>query len=124
MRSVAESGEVLVRRRRRRLSDGYPVSVQLQVLEADYLDTSKTTALPNGGQIIQGVEFDVLGNLVAYWLFRQHPGSTFLTANSSPRRIVIARTAPAPAPAGTASAAASTAAAMKVLALSSRPPSS
>jgi lambda family phage portal protein len=32
--------------------------------------------LPNGGRIVQGVEFDALGRRVAYWLFPEHPGST------------------------------------------------
>jgi capsid protein len=39
MRSVAEAGEVLVRRRFRRPEDGLPIPLQLQVLEADFLDT-------------------------------------------------------------------------------------
>lgn len=79
MRSIVESGEVLVRRRRRRPSDGLEIPLQLQVLEADFLDTAKDgPATVNGqvtGQIIQGVEFDLIGRRVAYWLFDQHPGS-------------------------------------------------
>jgi capsid protein len=35
--------------------------MQVQVLEPDYLDTAKTTTLPNGGYIIQGVEFNAIG---------------------------------------------------------------
>jgi lambda family phage portal protein len=75
IRSTARDGEVLVRRRWRRVEDGLPIPLQLQVLEADFLDTSKTHALPNGGRVIQGVEFDPLGRRVAYWLFQEHPGS-------------------------------------------------
>jgi lambda family phage portal protein len=76
MRTVVESGECLVRRRLRRLEDGYALPLQVQVLEPDFLDTSKELAsLPNGGRIVQGVEFDVLGKQAAYWLFRSHPGS-------------------------------------------------
>jgi lambda family phage portal protein len=76
LRTVVESGEVLVRRRVRRLEDGFPLPLQLQVLEPDFLDTNKEAAsLPNGGRIVQGVEFDVLGKRAAYWLFRSHPGS-------------------------------------------------
>lgn len=74
MRSVVESGEVLVRRRRRKLSDGFALPMQLQVLESDYLDASRSAALPNGGKILQGVEFDPIGRRVAYWLFPKHPG--------------------------------------------------
>jgi lambda family phage portal protein len=76
MRSVAESGEVLVRRRVRLLSDGLPLPFQLQVLEADMLDSWKMATLPNGGQIVNGIEFDPIGRRVAYWLFPQHPGAT------------------------------------------------
>lgn len=77
MRSVAESGECLIRRRPRFLSDGLPLPLQLQVLEADYLDTSKdVTVGVSGGPIIQGVEFDAVGRRKAYWLFSEHPGNT------------------------------------------------
>jgi capsid protein len=48
--------------------------MQLQVLEPDYLDTSKHgITLPNGGRIIHGVEFDPIGRRVAYWLFPNIP---------------------------------------------------
>jgi lambda family phage portal protein len=76
LRTVVESGEVLVRRRWRRPEDGFALPFQLQVLEPDYLDTLRDAALENGGRIIQGVEFDALGVRVAYWIFREHPGST------------------------------------------------
>lgn len=83
VRTVVESGECLVRRRARLMTDGFVLPVQLQVLEPDLLDTSKQVpSLPNGGQIIQGVEFDPLGRRAAYWLFRQHPGSSLGTVNT------------------------------------------
>lgn len=90
MRGTAEGGEMLIRRRFRRLEDGLPLPVQLQVLEPDFLDTSKTQSLPGGGQIIQGVEFDALGRRVAYWLFPSHPGSSLSSTStifSASRRI-------------------------------------
>lgn len=74
MEAVAESGECLIRRRRRFSSDGLPVPVQLQVLEADFLDENKAGII-GLNEIIQGVEFDALGRRVAYWLFDRHPGS-------------------------------------------------
>lgn len=86
MRSLVESGEVLIRRRPRRPTDGLAIPLQLQVLEADFLDTSKDglegTA---GGPIRLGVEFDALGKRVAYWLFDGHPGGQYSSGVS--RRI-------------------------------------
>jgi lambda family phage portal protein len=74
MGAVFESGECLIRRRWRTKADRLAVPMQLQVLEADYLDHSKTEMLAGGARIIQGVEFDAIGRRVAYWLFRDHPG--------------------------------------------------
>lgn len=77
IRTVVESGELLVRRRFRRLEDGFALPLQLQVMDPDFLDTTKDTLLKGGpgNLIIQGVEFDGIGRRVAYWLFRDHPGS-------------------------------------------------
>lgn len=75
MGTVAEAGEALVRRRWRRPEDNLPVPFQLEVLEPDYLDSSKDGPLPGNGQIVQGIEFDAIGRRVAYWLFTEHPGS-------------------------------------------------
>lgn len=85
MRTVVESGEVLVRRRQRRLEDGFALPIQLQILEPDFLDNTKDAELSGGGRILQGVEFDVLGRRVAYWLFREHPGSSRLVGAGSYR---------------------------------------
>jgi lambda family phage portal protein len=86
-RTVVESGECLVRRRWRRLSDGFALPLQLQVLEPDFLDTSKDIELPGGARIVQGVEFDALGRRAAYWLFRDHPGSGRFTGNGASYRV-------------------------------------
>ena len=90
MATVAESGEALVRRRRRRIEDGYPLPFQIEVLEPDYFDTNKDGPLPNGGQIVQGVEFDPIGRRAAYWLFTEHPGSyATRQTNYESRRIPV-----------------------------------
>lgn len=88
VRSLVESGEVIVRFRDRRLEDGLPVSFQLQVLEPDHLDSAKTEELSNGGYILQGIEFDALGRRRAYWLFPSHPGE-------SRGRVLVSRPVPA-----------------------------
>lgn len=75
-RTVFESGECLVRLRWRRPEDGLSVPLQLQVLEPDYIDNLKNELLPNGGWILNGVEFDAIGRRAAYWLFASHPGDS------------------------------------------------
>ncbi len=72
--AVAESGEVLIRRRRPKSSDNIPVPLQLQVLEADHLDGSINAEPAKGNTIIQGIEFDSNGQRVAYHLTSDHPG--------------------------------------------------
>ncbi len=84
MQAVASDGEVFVRRRRRRSSDGLRVPVQFQLLEADYLDTARDGPTPGGGRILQGIEFDALGRRRAYWMYRDHPGSRHFRADSRP----------------------------------------
>lgn len=76
-RAMVESGEVFMRRRDRRIGDpsaGMPLDVplQIQVLEADFCPAwmLSTTAF---GQIIQGIEFDLLDRPIAYHLHKQHP---------------------------------------------------
>lgn len=89
-RAMEVDGEVLLRLRARRPSDGLPVPLQIQLLEIDMLDTFKTGS--NGpNTIINGIEYDPLGKRVAYWLWDVHPGETGLIRGS--------RTASKPVPA-------------------------
>ena len=92
VRSLVESGEVIVRFRDRRLEDGLPVPLQLQVLEPDHLDSGKTEDLADGGFIVNGIEFDALGRRRAYWLFPVHPGESrgrVLASRPVPARQVL-----------------------------------
>lgn len=83
MRSLVTDGEVLIRRRVRRREDGLTIPLQLQVLEADHLDTAKDGIKGgSGGPIIQGVEYDLVGRRTAYWMFPTHPGSSRSTGVS------------------------------------------
>ncbi len=86
MEAIVTDGECLIRRRRRFSSDGLPVPVQMQVLEADFLDETKDGAY-NNNRIIQGVEFDALGKRAAYWLFDEHPGSNSSWSSLTSRRV-------------------------------------
>ncbi|WP_099071029.1 phage portal protein [Nostoc linckia] len=87
---IVESGEVIIRRRRRRLSDRREIPWQLQVLEPDFIDDHRDGDLPNGNRIVQGIEFNSIGERVAYYLFDQHPGDTFGRASPQSRRIPAA----------------------------------
>ncbi len=72
-RAMEADGEVLVRIRPRRLTDGLLVPIQFQLLEIDWLDSARSQS--NGpNTIVNGVEYDVLGKVAGYWLFDEHPG--------------------------------------------------
>jgi lambda family phage portal protein len=88
-RCMFESGEVLIRRRWRKLSDGLPVPLQLQVLEPDHLDTSKNEVTPDG-PTVQGVAFDLLGRRRGYWIFPEHPGALSIYSTFKPSVFVPA----------------------------------
>lgn len=68
-----QDGEVLIRIRHRRPTDGLTVPIQFQVLEIDWLDSSKE-GRSGGDTIVNGIQYDVLGKVAGYWLFDNHPG--------------------------------------------------
>lgn len=73
VRGVVENGETFVRQRTRRASDGLVVPLQLQILEADFLDMMDTVVIP-GGKVVAGVAFDLLGRRAGYRFYQEHPG--------------------------------------------------
>ena len=81
-RTRYESGEVLIRFRQRLPNDGLVVPLQIQVLEPDHLDTMKTGPLDNGSYAIAGVEYNSIGQRLAYWLFPTHPGEVIIIGSS------------------------------------------
>lgn len=75
-RAMMGDGETLVRLIGAPKSRKLRIPLQLQLLEADHIDSSKDGPLNNSkGHLTQGVEFDAYGARVAYWLFPEHPGS-------------------------------------------------
>src|SRR5690606_31543159 len=56
LETIVESGEVLILRQPAANIDGLPIPMRLQVLEPDYLDTARSGATTEGGQIIDGIE--------------------------------------------------------------------
>jgi lambda family phage portal protein len=74
--ALVADGEVFLRRRWRRVSDGLTIPLQVQVLEADYLNTGwNNITSDSGGPIIQGIEFDGRGRRTGYYMWPKHPGS-------------------------------------------------
>lgn len=77
IRSVAESGEVLIRKVRRAFGDSR-VPFALEVIEADQLVDNWTGRAPNGNEVRMGVEVDEWMRPVAYWLYPRHPGDNMV----------------------------------------------
>jgi lambda family phage portal protein len=79
VRGMVEGGEMLARRQvyRPKLVDPENplVGLQIQLLEPDFLDTTKTAG--KGKQVVQsGIVFDQKGARLGYWLRSKHPGSS------------------------------------------------
>lgn len=77
-RAMEGDGEALLRVRTRRASDGLPVPLQFQLLEIDWLDSTRNETR-GANTIINGIEYDPLGRKVNYWLLPAHPGDTLLS---------------------------------------------
>ena len=60
---------------------------QLQILEIDHLDFELNQTLNDGGKIVMGVQVDNLDRVVAYHMFRDHPGN--YGPGSARERIVV-----------------------------------
>lgn len=73
MDAVVESGEVLIRKR---VVSGQQIPIQLQVLESDFLDLNRQNfSTDRNNDVIQGIEYDNRGKIVAYHIYNQHPGA-------------------------------------------------
>jgi len=84
-RAMEQDGEVLIRLRPRYASDGYPVPLQLQLIEIDWIDTARMTGAVGNNTIINGIEYDIFGAPAAYWLWDRHPGEQVGTLRSAMR---------------------------------------
>lgn len=76
------SGECFIRRRPRFVSDGLVIPLQVQILESDFCPYWYNTVATNGNPIVNGIEYDKIGNRAAYWMYQQHPQELNLLANS------------------------------------------
>jgi lambda family phage portal protein len=65
-------GDCFLRIRPRRPTDPLPVPMQVEILAADYLPDHHYSVF-NGNPIKSGIEFDLIGRRVAYWMYRVNP---------------------------------------------------
>lgn len=94
MRTVAMSGECLIRKHRLNSKENKSVPLQLQIMEGDYLDHSHDQSVDaDGNFVIHGVKMNKKGQRVGYWLWDRHPGDVVridaLTSNLIPADEVI-----------------------------------
>lgn len=80
-REVEEVGECFGRLRKRRLSDGLPVPLQVQLLEGEQCPAEMWQTASNGNPIRAGIEYNLIGQRVAYYFYRAHPGDVNATVN-------------------------------------------
>jgi lambda family phage portal protein len=81
-----EGGDCFGRFRPRRANE-LTIPVQIQILEAEFVDPSLNEILAYGGRVQAGIEFDVLGRRTAYHMFREHPGDMLAFRNSERVRV-------------------------------------
>jgi lambda family phage portal protein len=77
-RAVVQDGEVLGRFHDAHPAEGLIVPLQIQLLEADHLDSAYNDISPAGNEIRFGMEWKN-GRRIRYWLNSDHPGETFFT---------------------------------------------
>lgn len=88
MRGVAEGGNIIVLKRRVKKKEN-KYGMQLQLLEGDLLDHNRDNPQIDGeGYILQGIEFDKNGKVVAYWMFDRHPSESFVSRNFVSKRVL------------------------------------
>lgn len=88
-RCMVEAGEGFIRIRQRRTADGLLVPVQFQLLEPDHVPLTLNRVLDKGNTIRAGIEFNAIGQRVAYWMYPEHPGavSVFTRGSNQPVRV-------------------------------------
>jgi lambda family phage portal protein len=73
MRTVAESGGAIIRKRRTANNKKSGIPIQLQVFEPDILDFNKNYNHTDGSYSMQGIQFDGEGRRIGYWMYDRYP---------------------------------------------------
>lgn len=80
------SGEIFIRRRRRRSTSGLELPFQLQLLEPEFLDITKDTGFTTGSNVIKnGIEYDNYGAPIFYHIYKEHPSENIYGNEGSVR---------------------------------------
>lgn len=69
------SGECFIRLRSRLATDGLIVPLQIELLEPEMCPYSHTATLANGNRVRAGIEFNGIGQRVAYYFHPSRPGA-------------------------------------------------
>lgn len=91
VRTMIDGGDAIIRRRWRRSASDLAVPLQIQVLEGDYLDTTRDTAASSGGYTLQGIDFDPIGRRKGYHLYKTHPGEVGLVSGGQLGESVVVK---------------------------------
>lgn len=85
-RAVIESGDALIVRR---YDTKKSVPLEIQVLEIDFLDTTKssTSVKADGSYTFMGIEFNKNGKRTHYWLYDKHPGENINFTSLESKRV-------------------------------------
>lgn len=88
VRCWLEAGEVFLRLRPRRPEDGLAVPLQVQVIEPELCPHDHNASNSRtGNRVRAGIEFNAIGQRVAYWFYAQRPGDLQDWDSSDLRRI-------------------------------------
>lgn len=89
VKTAAKSGSCIIRRVWKKYKKG-SLSLELQVLEPDFLDKSKTGVVYENGEFtFQGIQFNAKGKKIAYWIFDKHPRDFKVESKPVPAEDII-----------------------------------
>jgi len=73
VRAMIEGGESFARLRSRLPEDGLPVPLQVELISRDQVPSTQWSDLRPGNQIRAGIEFNAIGQRVAFWVLPFNP---------------------------------------------------
>jgi lambda family phage portal protein len=91
VRSWLESGECFARLRPRPARMGLDVPLQVQLLESEFVpffDADVWIGMAKGNTIRQGIERNIYGERIAYWMYKEHPGDGTTQSVPTPEAVV------------------------------------